>query len=420
MSSNHLTDRRQREQDPYGGSPMSSDGGSASLHESWVSGQFDLSFPPVQQDHHQQIHVEQFAPNWPLPSVPLAGLSNSRPPIPVPPNNTPMVTPEESLEDVSLDGPSSFASIHQEVQQPQHIIMHEELQGRMQAPIVQSAYLVPPGQLRPSSFEIMGCFTPVRLEHSVGPDNGHAGRPGASRHQGPRYGVSRIPTPYPLVASPAAMLSAGIRRVRVIPNPEVATGGRTVRANQNGTLSISQHNGRSLPERYSTRRLVVLIITAGFTLASFLLLAQSVAVITVFRASGKPVSHGYVVECVLSTIIFLPSITGLVWVLAGGSIVFPYTLRSPFDRRQPAQLKEFELGSMHQLTTANDQDIRSGEVPHQQPPPLPMSRPLRGPVESRELLLQAAVPNATVAASTTQTSIMTELCNAVSAPDSRP
>jgi hypothetical protein len=279
----------------------------------------------------------------------------------------------------------------------------------------------------------MGCFTPIELEHPAGPSNGHARRhPGASQHHGTHYGISRTLTPYPAAVPPPAMLSTGIRRVRVMQHPEVVADSGAVRAYQTGTLSSAQYSSQPEPESepepepepYSTRRLVALIIIAAFTLASFLLLAQSVAVIAIFRASGQPVGHGYVVECVLSTIIFFPSITGLVWLLVGGRISFPYALQSPFARRQPAQLKEFELGSINRPTAAtNSRHAQRGEVQHHQQVPqpvLPVSRPLRGPVESRELLLQAAAPNATVGPSTTQASIVTQLCNAVSAPDNRP
>lgn len=444
MSSNHLTNERHRRQDSIGVSPLSTDRGSASLHESWLSGQFHTSLPPAQQSHqnrhhqqrhhqrhhqrrhNQQHHVEQPTPDWPLPTIPLAGPDalNS-----VPPNNTSMVTPEDTLEDVSLDGQSSSHSINQEDKQPHKSILHQKQQERLQAQYAQPAHFAPVMQLRPSSFEIMGCFTPVELEQPAGPSNSHARRhPGASQHHGTHYGISRALKPYPAAVPPPAMLSTGIRCVRVMQHPEVVAGSGAVHAYQTGTLSFAQYSGQPEPEPepepYSTSRLVALIIIAAITLASFLLLAQSVAVIAIFRASGQPVGHGYVVECVLSTLIFFPSLTGLVWLLVGGRFVFSYTLQSPFARRQPARLKELELGSINRPTAAtNSRFAQHGEGQHHQQlpqPVLPVSRPLRGPVESRELLLQAAAPNATVGPSTTQTSIVTELCNAVSAPDSRP
>lgn len=442
MTSHNLTNGQREENSPYEVSPLSSDGDSASLHESEVSGQFDLSLPPaqqyrlqqdrLQQNHHvrqqnyrhnQQNQVQRFSSFWPPPPVGLDDFSNPRLPVPVPPNNTPMVTPENSLEDVSLNERSQDDSEHQVDEQSRHIILHEEPRGRLRArnPQLADLTLAPPVVLRPSSFEIMGCFTPVHLEHSAGPSNGYAGRHGTSRHHGTQYGLNRSLTPYPARAPPAAMMSTGIRRVRVMQDPEAAAGGRAVGANRRGTLRDWSHSRQLSPERYSTKRLVALIAAAGFTLASFLFLVQAVAVITVFRASGKPVSHGYIAECVLSAVFFCPSITGLVFVLAGGSIDFPYTLRSPFARRPPPQPKELELGSIRRPESAMNQGAeRNGEVQHQVGIQQAVPGPVRGPAESRERLLRAAASGATVAPSTTQTSIVTELCNAVSAADSQP
>ncbi|KUI59079.1 hypothetical protein VP1G_06358 [Cytospora mali] len=404
MASQHLTNGKQQK-NPYEVSPLSSDAGSISRHESWLSGRFDLVLPPTQQNHNEQIHHQQFVPNWPLPPATPPGLSNQHILVPMPPNNTPVITPEVSLEDVSLDGQNSPNNIHQELK--------ERLQD------VQLATIAPAVHLRPSSFEIMGCLTPSEFKQSARTRTGHAGQPGASQyHHGHQYGLNRTPTPYPSGAAPAGILSVGTRRIRFINNPEDPAPGRAVTASQNGTLRAPQQSHQTSYEHFGTKRLVILIVSCGLALASFLLLTQSVAVMTVFRAADEPLNSGYIVECVLSIIILLPSIGCLVLVFIGRDIVFPYTLRSPFARRQPPQPKEFELASTSRPVTNNNQDIERGEVQHQVIPQ--PTTPVQGPAESRELLLQAAASNAIVAPSTTQTSIVTELCDAVCAPDTRP
>lgn len=424
----HFSMNGQHEEDnPCEVSPMGFDGRPTSLHGSRLSCHRDSMLPPSQHcREHEQNPYQQFAPNWPLPPIGLSGLIDSRTPVPMLPTHTPLVTPGNSLEDVSLDEPSQKDSMQQEDEQPQHIILHEKSRGRLPArsPHLASLALNPSVVLRPSSFEIMGCFTPIHIEYSAGYSNecgnGNSSNPVLLQHHGPQYGLNRTRTPYPERAGPALVLSEGIRRIQVIQNSEV-TGGRVANASQNGVLRNSYHNRQSSPERYGTKRLVALITAAAFTLASFLFLAQAVAVITVFRASGRPVSHGYIVECILSVIFFCPSITGLVFVLAGGSIDFRYTLRSPFARCKPTEPKELELGSTSRTVSAINQDIERGDkVQHRVTvqPAVPM--PLRRPAESRERLLRAAAPSATVAPSNTQTSIMTELCNAVSAHDGRP
>ncbi|KUI69539.1 hypothetical protein VM1G_05613 [Cytospora mali] len=405
MALQYLSNGKQQE-NPYEVSPLSSDAGSISRHESWLSGRFDLMLPPIRQNHNEQDHHQRFVPNWPPPPGTPPGHSTQHIPVPMPPNNTPVVTPEESLEDVSLDGQSSPNNIHQELE--------ERLQD------VQFANLAPAVHLRPSSFEIMGCVPPSEFKQLARTRIGRAGQPGASQyHHGRQYGLNRTLTPYPSGTAPAGILSVGTRCIRFINNSEDPAPGREVTASQNGTLRAPrQSHQTSSYEHFGIKRLIILIVSCGLALASFLLLTQSVAVMTVFRAADEPLNPGYIVECVLSIIILLPSIACLVLVFIGKDIVFPYTLRSPFARRQPPQPKEFELASTSRPVTTNIQDIERGEVQHQvilQP-----TTPVQGPAESRELLLQAAASNPTVAPSTTQTSIVTELCDAVCAPDTRP
>lgn len=337
----------------------------------------------------------------------LNGLDSPHSPMPVPPNNTPVVTPEDSLEDMSLDQPIRNGNMHQEDEQPRHVILREVPRGRVHALRPQSANhsLAPPAVLRPSSFEIMGCFTPVYQEHSAGPGIRYAGNPGASRHHGAHYGFNRTLTPYPYQerAALAAMMSAGARRVWVVPYLEATAG-----ANQNCVQRDSIFSRQSSPERYSTKKLVVFICAASSILAGFILMVHSIWLITVFRVADTPVDSGYIVECVFGTIIFVSSTAGMALVLTGKRIVFPFTLRSPFARRLPPQPKELELDNFSRLASVMNQDVErggGGGVQQQVFIQQAVHGPIRGgPAESREQLIQAAASGATVARSNTHTS----------------
>lgn len=440
----------QRQENPYDVSPVSFDTGSASRHESWLSGQSEQLPGPTQQNHiHQQNHGQQenrgqrFAANWPLTPVTLADITNHHPPTQVPPRNNSMVTPENSLEDVSLSGPPSQpSSTHQvEAEQPQRITSPRELEDQMQAASAQSPVPAPPVPVavpeepRPSSFEIMGCLAPdsrPRPWQLTGTNNDHARQPGAgtgaAQNSGSQQGLDRTPTLYPSGAAPPSISAIGVRHMQTIEDPEAIAGGHMANDNQSThATGTSRHSRQPSDERFGTKRLIILIATSSSALASFLLLTQSVAVMTIFRDNEEPLGSGYIVECVLSLVVLLLSVASLLLLLVGKDIVFPYTLRSPFTRRQPPQPKEFELGSMSRPATAGNQDIEhSSEQQHQlQPqhqsspqPALPRSL-YQGPAESRELLLESAAATATVAPSITMASIVTELCDAVSAPEVR-
>ncbi|KAK7747269.1 hypothetical protein SLS53_001522 [Cytospora paraplurivora] len=271
-------------------------------------------------------------------------------------------------------------------------------------------------ETRPSSFEIMSRPAPVHPQQLAEVRNGHAGQHGTSGHDGSRYGPDRVRTPYPAgIVSPTTPFP-GTRQARFHAHPEAAAGGHSASANQDA-VALQRS---SQDERFGIWRLIVLMASFGLFVASIVLLFNSVGVMTVFRAMHEPVDSDYIVELVIGILFLIASICGLVMACIGKDLVFPYTLRSPFARRQPPQPKELELGSMSRSVVAGDRDVERGEVQHPVTIPQPvMPMPVRDRIGSRVQLLQAAVPNATMAPSTSQTSIVTELCDAVPAPDSR-
>lgn len=411
-----LTNGLQSRQKSQEVSPPSSDAATETLRESWLSEHLASLPRPAQRDHNwrnhdqqDQNHDQQFAPNWPFAPVEVPGFIDQHSSLPVPPNNTPMVTPEDSLEDVSLDGPSQSDHMN-----------HQENEQQTRAPNVQFASLPAPArEIRPSSFEIMSCPAPVDPQQLAEVSNGHAGQHGTSGHGGGRYGLDRVRTPYPAgIVSPTTPFP-GTRQDRALDHPEAATGGHSASANQHmDALEGSSHGPRAV--RFGIRKLIILMVSFGLLVASLVLFTNSVGVMTVSGEMHEPLDSAYIVELVISILFIFASTSSLCLVCIGEKLVFPYKLRSPFARRQPPQPKEFELGSMSRSVAAGNGDVERGEVQHRVTFPQPvMPMPVRGRAGSRVQLLQAAAPNATVAPSTSQTSVVTESCGAVSAPDSR-
>ncbi|ROV91545.1 hypothetical protein VPNG_09722 [Cytospora leucostoma] len=403
-----LTNGLHLQQNPYEVSPPSSDAASEDPHESWPSEHLASLPRPAQRDHNQQDqnHGQQFAPNWPFASVEVPGLVNQHSSLPVPPNNTPIVTPEDSLEDVSLDGQNQSDHMN-----------HQETEQQMRASHVRFASLpVPAQETRPSSFEIMSRPAPVHPQQLAEVANGHANQHGTSGHNGSRYGLDRVRTPYPAgIVSPTTPFP-GTRQAEILDHPEVTAGGHSASANQD-TVALQRS---SQDERFGIWNLILLMASFGLLVASFVLFLNFVGVMSVFRSMHEPLNSIYVVDLVVSILCLFASIGSLIMVCIGKTLVFPFTLRFSIARRQPPQPKELELGSMSRSVVAGNRDVERGEVQHPVTVPQPvMPMPVRNRAGSRVQLLQAAAPNATVAPSTSQTSIVTELCDAVPAPDSR-
>lgn len=295
--------------------------------------------------------------------------------------------------------------------------VHEEPQQHMQERGGHLGALSPAVEVRPSSFEIMGCLLPNRPEQSTGAPSGHAAQPVPLRRNFSRLGRDPIPS---TVSAGRASAGGSVVVGRASPLGSVVLLHPT-----QGPTALGAHQGGRQPANPNRgiRTLVILAVASSLTLASFLMLTQSVAVIAIYRAAHQPVKRGYIVECVLSIAFLLPSAAVIVLVATGRDLTFacPYTLRSPFTRRQHPQPKELELGAMNRPATAATADAERGQVQHQRaaqravtPAPAPAH-----PAESRVRLLQPAASSATMAPSVTQTSIVTELCDAVSTPHGR-